>query len=328
MLAKKQRQVWGLGGAGLVMMMLGTACPGYLEEQAWLADGGIRSMSYAPPPPDAPAAPAPAPVTPGTGGAPAAAPPPGTGGTPPAAPPAAPPDAGTGAGGAPPAATPPAVRACATAGEISSKILMPKCSRCHSAERAMGGLDLASAGAKARLLNVMAKCAGKTLVVSDPVAGGHFFDKLAGPVANCGQRMPQGGMPLSADEIDCLKEWIKPPAAPAPAAPPAAPPACSEPAEVLNKILVPKCGNCHGVKVPAQGLDLVTPGAKARLVGKVSACGGKILITPDGEVGGHFFDKLAGQIPGCGNQMPYGGIAPLTPAETQCLKDWIRPSVQ
>ena len=78
--------------------------------------------------------------------------------------------------------------------------------------------------------------------------------------------------------------------------------------------------------MPAAGLDLVTAGAKARLLNIPSrACNSKPLIIAEPDVGGHFFDKLAGAVPGCGNQMPFGAINPLNAAEVQCLKDWIKP---
>jgi hypothetical protein len=113
-----------------------------------------------------------------------------------------PPDAG------PPAATTPL---CATPQEISSKILVPVCGVCHGAVNPAAGLDLASAGAKMRLLNQPSKgCAGKPLIVADPVPSGVFFDKLAGPVPGCGNQMPFGAPPLGQAEIKCLKDWIKP----------------------------------------------------------------------------------------------------------------------
>jgi hypothetical protein len=103
----------------------------------------------------------------------------------------------------------------------------------------------------------------------------------------------------------------------------AAPQPCSSASEIASKILMPRCAICHGANMPAAALDLATAGSKARILNKPSiACNGKPLATPDGN--GHFFDKLAGAIPGCGNQMPFGGIMPLSAAEVQCLRDWIK----
>jgi hypothetical protein len=120
-----------------------------------------------------------------------------------ATPPPPAPDAGTAA----PLPTP----VCATATEIADKILTPKCGTCHGKNAPAAGLDLVTAGIKMRLLNVPARgCGGKQLVTATDVVGGHFFDKLIGGVANCGGQMPFGAPPLSAQEIKCLKDWIKP----------------------------------------------------------------------------------------------------------------------
>ena len=329
--------------ASLFLVLLVSGCPGYLEEQAWLGDGGVRSgINVAVPPPvttlgaggslpavGAGGAPAPAPAPAGAGGAAGSIEPagPGAGGA-------------TGSAGVPDAGGPVSsvadtaplpVAACSTPAEINGKILIPKCSKCHNPAKLSGGLDLMTMGAKARLVGAMAKCMGKTLVTANPV-GGHFFDKLAGPVTGCGVRMPAGGAPALTDaEITCLKDWITPPgpvaAEPTPAPPPIpAVDPCATGPEILGKILMPKCGACHGAKAPIAGLDLVSPNAKMRLLGVPSrGCPGKTLITDAPEVGGHFFDKLAGPVDRCAAQMPFGQ-PPLSPDEIRCLKLWIKPT--
>jgi hypothetical protein len=104
-------------------------------------------------------------------------------------------------------------RACATAAEISAKILVPKCGTCHGKMNPAAGLDLVTAGSKARMLDVTSKaCGTRKLIVTSPAVGGHFFDKLEGSVSGCGVQMPPGGPWLTADEISCLKEWVAPPA--------------------------------------------------------------------------------------------------------------------
>jgi hypothetical protein len=116
----------------------------------------------------------------------------------------------------------------------------------------------------------------------------------------------------------------------APDAGPAAPvptPVCATATEIADKILTPKCATCHGRNAPAAGLDLVTTGIKARLLNVAArGCAGKTLVTATDQVGGHFFDKLAGGVSGCGGQMPFGA-PPLTATEIKCLKDWIKPTL-
>ena len=110
--------------------------------------------------------------------------------------------------------------------------------------------------------------------------------------------------------------------------PPPAPLPCAGTADITANILTPKCGICHGQNMPANDLDLVSPGVRERLLGGRSpACAGKPFVTfVNGYVGGHLFDKLAGFVPGCGNQMPFGAIAPLSDFEVDCLKTWLRPA--
>jgi hypothetical protein len=106
---------------------------------------------------------------------------------------------------------PPPTPVCATATEITDKILTPKCGSCHGKSAPAAGLDLVTTGIKMRLMNVPARaCGGKQLVTATDVVSGHFFDKLIGGVPNCGSQMPFGAPPLSAAEIKCLKDWIKP----------------------------------------------------------------------------------------------------------------------
>ena len=106
---------------------------------------------------------------------------------------------------------------------------------------------------------------------------------------------------------------------------------CPNPAtDALPKVLVAKCGLCHDPakrNTYAANLDLVNPGAKGRLLNVGSrTCAGRVLITDRGAiVGGHFFDKIAGPTPGCGERMPPIGPA-LSAEEVKCLQDWIRPS--
>jgi hypothetical protein len=247
---------------------------------------------------------------------------------------------------------------CATGPEISAKILLPKCALagCHSAMMPPANLDLATSGARLRLLNVASKsklsgCAGQPLAYDNPIAGGVLLQKVTG--SGCGNQMPMGKVPLSTDEIQCLKDWIRPQggvitpppdAAPPPppdaASPPPPPPdaalppppppdagpnlLCATEDEINNKILKPYCVACHGAVVQAGNLDLATPNAKARLINVQSKAGGcgKPLVTLN-PVGGIFFDKLLGSVTGCGGQMPLGA-PPLGADYIECLKGWVQ----
>lgn len=109
---------------------------------------------------------------------------------------------------------------------------------------------------------------------------------------------------------------------------------CWEPAEITNRILVPKCGNanCHDNVMPSGMLDSISPGARMRLQNVpsrlcgASAAGARPLVAVQGNnVSGHLFDKLAGNQPAnCGQRMPRNGMMAgyLNATEIQCLKDW------
>jgi hypothetical protein len=152
-------------------------------------------------------------------------------------------------------------------------------------------------------------------------------DAAPGPVADPGYGPTT--TPVTGDAA-----WPTPAVDAAAAAPPAADagaPApvasvCPPGVEALG-LIAKRCGGCHGDRMPSKGLDLVTPGVAARLVGVKSACEGKPLLAPlaagatGGEPTGHFLDKLIGPVAGCGAQMPYGAAA-LTPGEFDCLVEW------
>jgi hypothetical protein len=197
----------------LALSML-TGCPGYLDQLAWSDDAGrplgvdLAPMSQVP-------------SLDAGGTLPDAAPPvvnpPAVDAAPPPPPPPPPPmvDAGTAVMDARPGGTQevgnPMPLACATASEISTKILVPKCGTCHGAQQPAAALDLVTAGSKARMVGVAARgCGAKTLIVAGPPVTGVFFDKLVGSVEGCGGQMPFGAAPLSAAEIECLKRWITP----------------------------------------------------------------------------------------------------------------------
>jgi hypothetical protein len=108
---------------------------------------------------------------------------------------------------------------------------------------------------------------------------------------------------------------------------------CWEPAEITNKILLPKCATaaCHDSVMPAASLDLQAAGARMRLQNipsRLCAAGGtsRTLVTVQGNaVGGHLFDKLTGRQPAeCGQRMPRNGMMAgyLSDAEVQCMREW------
>ena len=211
---------------------------------------------------------------------------------------------------------------CYVASEISSKIFKPHCLPCHaSGPMPVGaGLDLEAAMAKGRLLNVSSKqasCPNTPLVIDAPAVGGLLFEKLTGTQPpGCGVTMPRGKPMLSAEQVQCLKDWIKPPD-------------CTTADWIQKNIFDLKCVKCHSGATPAgPGLDLAMPGGKARLLNQMSKKGTcQAVLATANPVGGVFFDKLEGKpAMGCGMAMPLNGVR-LNTYQLQCLKDWIAKPV-
>jgi hypothetical protein len=112
-----------------------------------------------------------------------------------------------------------------------------------------------------------------------------------------------------------------------PLMPDAAPPSACAPGTDGIALLSMKCGGCHNPMSAAKGLDLRTMGLGARTVGVASTCQGRPLLnTGPGAPSGHLLDKMDGPIPGCGNQMPFGGPA-LSAQEKACIREWAAQAI-
>jgi hypothetical protein len=105
-------------------------------------------------------------------------------------------------------------------------IVKTACARCHTGERAAGGLDLST---PAGML--------KEVKPGDP-AHSNFFARVLIPQGESGH-MPKGGPSLSADDTAVLKSWI-----------------VGMPD--VTDLLKSKCGQCHMGDHPAGELDLMT----------------------------------------------------------------------
>ena len=93
--------------------------------------------------------------------------------------------------------------------------------------------------------------------------------------------------------------------------------------DVPAKILTPRCGDakCHSSIDHAAGLDLISPGLSARLVGVAARGGAGLLIDPDNPDGSVLVRKLTPQPPFLAQQPPG---APLDPASIDCIRRWVR----
>jgi hypothetical protein len=93
--------------------------------------------------------------------------------------------------------------------------------------------------------------------------------------------------------------------------------------DVVATIFVPKCGAtiCHGGTAPQQGLDLVSAGVAARVVGVAAKGCAATLADPGDPEASLLYTKLAPNPP-CGSQMPLAQ-SPLSDTEAACVLEWI-----
>lgn len=92
----------------------------------------------------------------------------------------------------------------------------------------------------------------------------------------------------------------------------------------VEQLFQEKCaGECHAGSDPEAGLDLVTPGAAMRVMGRASvqeACDGLMIVDPTGG-DSLLVDKLT-DTPPCGARMPFGQ-SKLSGAEVECVRRWV-----
>jgi hypothetical protein len=92
---------------------------------------------------------------------------------------------------------------------------------------------------------------------------------------------------------------------------------------VPSQLFVPRCGGagCHAPGAPAAGLDLVSDGVAARLVGVQAQGGPGLLVDPLSPDSSVLVRKLT-PAPPFGAQQPPG--MPHEPAAIDCIRRWVR----
>src|SRR5262245_20986198 len=100
----------------------------------------------------------------------------------------------------------PAAVAC-TPANIEQTLLARKCAGCHSGASAPKGVNLALAGVADRVAQQTSSCLNKKLVVPGDPTASFLLEKLsANP--SCGVRMPKDKPELTAEEKNCVADWI------------------------------------------------------------------------------------------------------------------------
>jgi hypothetical protein len=99
----------------------------------------------------------------------------------------------------------------------------------------------------------------------------------------------------------------------------------------VEQLFADKCGGmCHAGTTPEAGLDLVSPGVEARLIGETSQtefCDGRSLVVPEATTSlEHLLvDKLS-ETPSCGARMPFGREA-LSANQIECVRRWVDDAI-
>lgn len=100
-------------------------------------------------------------------------------------------------------------------GELQASVLSARCALgpCHSAATAAGGLVLEGSAVYDALVNAepenpAARAAGLLRVVPGEPERSFLWIKLTQPGVGEGSRMPLGGEPLSAAELEEVRAWI------------------------------------------------------------------------------------------------------------------------
>ena len=96
----------------------------------------------------------------------------------------------------------------ATLASIQSQIFTPTCATagCHSSGSASGGLILEAGSSFSNLVNVNSTGSSFKRVASGSPDKSYLINKLEG--TGSGTQMPQGTSPLTAAEIQTIKDWI------------------------------------------------------------------------------------------------------------------------
>ena len=93
--------------------------------------------------------------------------------------------------------------------DVTGELFVQRCggSICHAGSSPAAGLDLVEPGVAERLVNQMGRdCPGILVDPIDP-EGSLLYDKLT-PDTACGSPMPLGRPMFTAEELECVRDWI------------------------------------------------------------------------------------------------------------------------
>ena len=94
-----------------------------------------------------------------------------------------------------------------TKSTVATEVFAPRCGGCHGVSAPASMLDLMSPMVGVRLQS-NANCTNEVVVVAGNPASSYLMKKLTSATPTCGVQMPKESTPLSADELNCIEDWI------------------------------------------------------------------------------------------------------------------------
>lgn len=95
-----------------------------------------------------------------------------------------------------------------TLSSIQARLFTPSCVGHHGPSHAEAGLDLSAGRSFANLVNVPSTQVELNLVTPGDAGNSYLIHKLDGRPGIVGGQMPIGRLPLDAEEIAVIRQWI------------------------------------------------------------------------------------------------------------------------
>ena len=95
-----------------------------------------------------------------------------------------------------------------TLSSIQALVFEPRCVDHHGGHAVQAGLDLSEGMSHAALVNVPSTQTGLDLVEPGDAENSYLIHKLEGRPGIVRDRMPPSGDPLTAEEIEAIRDWI------------------------------------------------------------------------------------------------------------------------
>jgi hypothetical protein len=95
-----------------------------------------------------------------------------------------------------------------TLSSIQSRVFDPRCVEHHGGHAVEAGLDLSAGMSHQNLVDAPSTQAGMDLVEPGDPENSYLIHKLENRTGIVGGRMPPSGDPLTAEEIEVIRQWI------------------------------------------------------------------------------------------------------------------------